>query len=190
LIEVGCARGDFLRAARDHFDVVGVEPNADLAADALTVAPVYQGLIESFPGTGFDVAASFHVIEHTDSPCRFFNAIVSKVRPGGFVVIETPNIHSIPFRLMKTHWRQFIPEHYFFFDEKTMRKLMEDAGLKVESIRRIGKYASPALILNRLSRYFRPLRLLESAAERFHLERVAVPVDPLDILIAIASKKG
>src|SRR4030095_7690141 len=158
LIEVGCARGDFLSAAREYFSVVGVEPNEDLAKDAATVAPVYRGLIENYPDSGFDVAASFHVIQHTDSPRRFLEAVVEKVRPCGLVVIETPNIHSLPYRVLKTRWRQFIPEHYFFFDERTMRTLMEDVGLKLERVRRIGKYASPALILNRLGRYFCPLR--------------------------------
>jgi len=190
LIEVGCARGDFLHAARDHFNVVGIEPNEELAKDAATVAPVYRGLVEDFSESGFDVAVSFHVIEHTDSPRRFLEAITARVCPGGIVVIETPNIHSIPFRLLGSRWRQFIPEHYFFFDEKTMAKLMEDAGLKVERIQRIGKFASPALILNRLARYFRPLRYAETLAGRLNLQRVVMRVDPLDIMIAVGAKKG
>jgi 2-polyprenyl-3-methyl-5-hydroxy-6-metoxy-1,4-benzoquinol methylase len=189
LIEVGCARGDFLRVAREHFSVVGVEPNAELARDAEGVAPLYQGLIENYPESGFDVAASFHVIEHTDSPRHFLEAIAARLRPGGLMVIETPNIHSVPFRLLQSRWRQFIPEHYFFFDQSTMRKLMEGAGLKVEQISRICKYASPALILNRLGRYFRPLRSVERVAARLHLQRIVVPLDPLDIMIAIASKR-
>ena len=189
LIEVGCARGDFLSAAKGHFSVVGVEPNEELAADAAKVAPVYRGLIENYPDNGFDVAASFHVIEHTDSPRRFLEAIVTKVRTGGLVVIETPNIHSVPFRVLKSRWRQFIPEHYFFFDDRTMKKLMEDAGLKVERIRRIGKYASPSLVLNRLGRYFRPLRAVENVAVHLGVQRVAIPIDPFDIMIAVASKK-
>jgi 2-polyprenyl-3-methyl-5-hydroxy-6-metoxy-1,4-benzoquinol methylase len=186
LIEVGCARGDFLHAAREHFNVIGIEPNEELANDAASVAPVYRGLIENFPQSGFDVAASFHVIEHTDSPHRFVEAMVAKVKPGGLVVIETPNIHSLAFRVMKRQWRQFIPEHYFFFDESTMKKLMEGAGLQVEQISRIGKYASPAFLLNRLSRYFRPLRLLEGTAGRL---RFQIPVDPMDIMIAIATRR-
>jgi 2-polyprenyl-3-methyl-5-hydroxy-6-metoxy-1,4-benzoquinol methylase len=186
LLEVGCARGDFLRVAREYFTVVGVEPNEELASDAVAFAPVDQGMIETHPYSEYDVAASFHVIEHTDSPRRFLEAIAARVRRGGVVVIETPNIHSLPFRLLKSRWRQFIPEHYFFFDEKTMAKLMEDAGLKVERIGRIGKFASPTLILNRLARYFRPLRYAERLAGRLNL---VVPVDPFDIMIAIAVKK-
>ena len=190
LLEVGCARGDFLRVAREHFTVTGVEPNEELASDAAAFAPVDRGIIENHSESAYDVGASFHVIEHTDSPRRFLEAIAARVRPGGLVVIETPNIHSVPFRLLKSRWRQFIPEHYFFFDEKTMAKLFEDLGLKVERIERIGKFASPALVLNRLARYFRPLRYAESLAARMNLQRVVIPVDPLDILIAIGSKRG
>lgn len=189
LLEVGCARGDFLRVAREYFTVVGVEPNEELATDAVAFAPIDQGVIETHPYSDYDVAVTFHVIEHTDSPRRFLEAIAERVRPGGFVVVETPNIHSIPFRLLKSRWRQFIPEHYFFFDEKTMTKLMEDAGLKVERIARIGKFASPSLILNRLARYFRPLRYAEALADRLGLQRLVIPVDPFDILIAIGSKR-
>jgi len=189
LLEVGCARGDFLRVAREYFAVSGVEPNAELAKDALAVAPVHQGLIETCPGSGYDVAASFHVIEHTDSPRRFLHAIGERLRPGGFVVLETPNINSVPYRVLKSRWRQFIPEHYYFFDERTMTKLLEDAGFKVERIGRIGKFASPVLILNRLARYFRPLQIAEDVAARLHLQRLTIPIDPLDILIAVGSKK-
>src|SRR5262249_18074065 len=34
LLEVGCARGDFLRVARGFYEVEGVEPNPELAASA------------------------------------------------------------------------------------------------------------------------------------------------------------
>lgn len=189
LLEVGCARGDFLRVAREHFTVVGVEPNEELARDAIAFAPVDQGMIENHSQSEYDVAASFHVIEHTDSPRRFLEAIAARVRPGGLVVIETPNIHSAPFWLLKSRWRQFIPEHYFFFDETTVAKLFEGAGIKVERIGRIGKFASPALILNRLARYFRPLRYAESVATRLNLQKLVIPVDPFDIMIAVGRKR-
>lgn len=189
LLEVGCARGDFLQVAREFFTASGVEPNPELARDALAFAPVHQGVIETCPDSGYDVAASFHVIEHTDSPRQFLAAIAARLRPGGLVVLETPNIHSMPFRLFKGRWRQFIPEHYFFFDEKTMARLLEAQGFKVEQIRRIGKFASPSLVLNRLARYFRPLRYVEDLAGRLHLQRLALQVDPLDIMIAFATKR-
>jgi 2-polyprenyl-3-methyl-5-hydroxy-6-metoxy-1,4-benzoquinol methylase len=189
LLEVGCARGDFLRIAREYFTSFGVEPNPELAEEAIKIAPVHQGLIETEPGSSYDVAASFHVIEHTPSPKQFLAAIARRLRPRGLVVLETPDIDSLPFRILKSRWRQFIPEHYYFFDESTMKKLLQDGGFKVEKIARIGKYASVGLLLNRLSRYFTPLQYMEGLAARLHLSRLTFEIDPYDIMIAIATKK-
>jgi 2-polyprenyl-3-methyl-5-hydroxy-6-metoxy-1,4-benzoquinol methylase len=189
LLEVGCARGDFLRVARQYFTAFGVEPNPELAEEAVKYAPVHQGLIETEPGSYYDIAASFHVIEHTPSPKQFLAAIAQRLPPRGLVVLETPDIDSLPFRMLKSRWRQFIPEHYYFFDARTMTKLLQDGGFKVEKIGRIGKYASVALLLNRLSRYFSPLQYAEGLAARLRLSRLTFEMDPFDIMIAIASKK-
>ena len=189
LLEVGCARGDFLRISREYFTSFGVEPNPELAEEAIRIAPVHQGLIETEPGSFYDVAVSFHVIEHTPSPKQFLAAIAKRLRPRGLIVLETPNINSLPFRVLKGRWRQFIPEHYYFFDERTMTKLLEDGGFKVEKIARIKKYASVALLLNRMSRYLNPIRHTESLATRLRLAPITFEMDPYDIMIAIATRK-
>src|SRR5215471_2517862 len=186
LLEVGCARGDFLRVARNSFDVSGVEPNPSLADDAEKVAPIYRDVIETLPWRDFDVITSFHVIEHVDSPKRFVSAMADRIKHGGLLVLETPDIDSPPFRLMKAKWRQFIPEHYFFFDHSTMSRLLTDCGFRVEKIVRIGKHASAALILNRLSRYFPFMRPVEDYAGRKGISRITVRINPLDIMLVFA----
>jgi len=189
LLEVGCARGDFLRVAREYFTAFGVEPNPELWEEANKVAPVHQGVIDTETGSYYDVAVSFHVIEHTPSPKQFLAAISQRLRPKGLVVLETPDIDSIPFLMLRSRWRQFIPEHYYFFDESTMKKLLVDGGFKVEKIARIGKYASGALLLNRLSRYFSPIHYLEGLAARLHFSNLTFELNPHDIMIAIATKE-
>jgi 2-polyprenyl-3-methyl-5-hydroxy-6-metoxy-1,4-benzoquinol methylase len=187
LLEVGCARGDFLRVARESFDAYGVEPNPELADFAALVAPVHRDLVETAPWCDFDVVASFHVIEHVDSPRRFIAAIRERLKPGGLAVIETPNIRSMPFRIFGKHWRQFIPEHYFFFDPATITRLFQEEGLKVERTIRIGKYASVELIMNRFSRY---LPLLSSMPRLPGLSRLTFRVDPMDIMLVFATRSG
>jgi 2-polyprenyl-3-methyl-5-hydroxy-6-metoxy-1,4-benzoquinol methylase len=181
LLEIGCARGDFLRVARERFDVCGVEPNPELADSSSQVAPVYRDVIERTPWSGFDIVASFHVIEHVDSPCSFIQAAVQRLNPGGLLVIETPNIDSIPFKLMKARWRQFIPEHYFFFSPKTISRLLSDHGLRVQTNLTIGKYASLGLVVNRLGRYVRWLPNVNG------FSRLTFRVNPMDIMLVFAS---
>src|SRR5262249_10059589 len=134
LLEIGCGRGDFLRVAMKVFEVCGVEPNSGLAEISGKIAPVHQNVIERTPWSGFDTIASFHVIEHVDSPRAFIRAAAERLKPGGLIVLETPNIDSLPYKLLKARWRQFIPEHYFFFDRKTISRLLADCGLRTEDI--------------------------------------------------------
>src|SRR5262249_39574991 len=180
---VGCARGDFLRIARDCFDVSGVEPNPELADSASQIAPVYRDVIERTPWSGFDVVASFHVIEHVDSPRAFIAAAADRLKPGGLLVIETPNIDSLPFKLLKSRWRQFIPEHYFFFSPNTMSRLLAEHGLGIESVTTIGKYASVDLIMNRLGRYLTWLPNVDG------FSRLTFRVNPMDIMLVFATKR-
>jgi 2-polyprenyl-3-methyl-5-hydroxy-6-metoxy-1,4-benzoquinol methylase len=181
LLEVGCARGDFLRVARESFEVFGVEPNPNLADSAANVASIHRDVVENVPWSGFDVVASFHVIEHADSPRRFVSAMAKRLKPGGLMVLETPDIGTLPFRILRKRWRQFIPEHYFFFDSRRMTKLLEDEGLKVEKVMRIGKYASLDFVLNRLSRYVPPLKRVKSASS------MTFRINPLDIMLVFAT---
>ena len=182
LLEIGCARGDFLRVAREWFDVYGVEPNPELADPASQIAPVHPDIIERTPWSGFDVVASFHVIEHVDSPRSFVRAAAERLKPGGLLVIETPNINSLPFKLLRSRWRQFIPEHYFFFSPNTMSRLLSEHGLRIESIITIGKYASVDLIMNRLGRYMPWLPNVNG------FSRLTFRVNPRDIMLVFATK--
>jgi 2-polyprenyl-3-methyl-5-hydroxy-6-metoxy-1,4-benzoquinol methylase len=183
LLEVGCARGDFLRVARERFDACGVEPNPELAASSTEVAPVYQDIIERTPWSGFDIVAGFHVIEHVDSPRSFIGAAAERLNRGGLLVIETPNIDSLPFKLFKSRWRQFIPEHYFFFSPNTVSRLLSQHGLTIESVVTIGKYASLDLIVNRLARYMPWLPDLKRCS------RLTFRVNPMDIMLVFARKQ-
>jgi hypothetical protein len=70
-----------------------------------------------------------------------------------------------------------------------MTKLLESTGFRVQKISRIGKYASAALVLNRLSRYCRPLRYAEDLATKLGVGKITGEIDPLDIMIAVATKE-
>lgn len=184
LLEVGCGRGDFLKVARSSFDVWGVEPDPALAGVSSREAPVFTGLVEESPWADFDVAVSFHVLEHVESPSLFLKSLAERLKPGGILVLETPDIDSWPYRVFRSRWRQFIPGHRYFFDPATLTRLLSKCGFSLTSLSSVGKYASPALVLTRLGRRF-PF-LLPFAV---HMPSFAVPVNPGDIMLSVAVRR-
>ena len=59
---------------------------------------------------GFDVVSAIEVIEHLEAPIRFLVQIRTLLGPGGFAVVTTPNVDSLPARakfLLKGTLRMF-----------------------------------------------------------------------------------
>jgi SAM-dependent methyltransferase len=132
-----------------------------------------------------------HVIEHLDSPRQTVNEIHRVLKPGGIAVIETPNIDTIWFRLLKTRWRQFIPDHYFFFTPRTLGRLLENTGFRLLEIERVGKPMSVRLFADRVRR-FNPLlgKILSSLTRAVHLEDRTLHLNLGDIMLAFAEKRS
>lgn len=156
LLEVGCSTGEMLAAAQSAFAAFGVE--ADEAGSRVAVA---RGLNCShgtladarFPDAHFDVAALYHVIEHFPSPRAELRELHRVIAPGGWLAVETPNIETFWFRLLGARWRQFIPDHIFFFTPATLARMCEESGFEVRELRSVGKAMSARLFISRVGRY-------------------------------------
>lgn len=160
LLEVGCATGELLAAASPAFEVIGVEADAQTSAGARTRGlQCLTGTLfdANLPAAHFDAAALYHVIEHLPSPVAAVRELHRIVKPGGWLVLEAPNIETFWFRLLGPRWRQFIPDHLFFFTPMTLTDLCEKQGFAVRELRSVGKAMSVRLFLSRLSRLNRPL---------------------------------
>jgi len=98
LADVGCGTGNFWRVASHRF-------SRGVGVDALR----YEGLPDSLEfrqvdlDTGrlplrdgeVDAAVALETIEHVENPRALFRELVRVVRPGGLVVVSTPNQHSL-----------------------------------------------------------------------------------------------
>ena len=141
LLDVGCGTGDFLRTARDRgWDVQGTELSRDAIetarADGLSVVggEIWEAAL---PTASFDVVTSWHVLEHVPDPRRFMGEIHRILRPGGRLILATPNLDDRIFRLAyllaRGRWPRFYEAgerevHLFFFSIKTLRRLVSTAG--------------------------------------------------------------
>jgi SAM-dependent methyltransferase len=172
-LEIGCSTGEMLTAAASSFTATGVEADEkNVRAARARGLDVFSGTLADarFPTGHFDVAAMYHVIEHVPSPRAELRELYRIIKPGGWLILEAPNIANPWYRLLGARWRQFIPDHIFFFDPQTIAKLCEKSGFETRELRSVGKAMSVRLFINRISRYHRPsARLMESVSDRLWL---------------------
>jgi len=80
----------------------------------------------------FDVITLTQVLEHMAYPLRKLKFYRKKLRDGGIIVIEVPNIESLGAKFLRDKW-YFIknPDHISYFSRKTLSKFLEKAGFEI-----------------------------------------------------------
>ena len=138
LLEIGCAAGWVLHAARDQgWDANGVEASPKFqkhAANKLNL-PVRLGTLEDidFGEKKFDVVMSTDVFEHLYDPIGELQRIRKIMKPDGHLVMATCDIGSACAKFWGLGWRQLVISHTFYWTRKSMTLVLERAGFKVES---------------------------------------------------------
>ena len=134
LLDIGCGYGYLLDEARSYFDLrVGTDYSPEAVAKARsTDAEVFVGGIEQVPsGSKFDCVVAIQVIEHVYDPLCFLEKLATLAKPGGHIVLATPDIGGVLRKIMGRRWPSFkVPEHVLYFDFRTLRMLMSRAGLR------------------------------------------------------------
>jgi SAM-dependent methyltransferase len=147
LLDVGCGDGRLLVALRAvGWDVAGVEPD-DLAAAAARDQhglTVHAGSLDTAPPSfaDFDVIVLNHVIEHVADPVATLAEVRSRLRPGGMVVVVTPNLRSLTQQLFHGSWLGWDPpRHLQLFTRASLRECARRAGYSRIEVRTSSRYA-------------------------------------------------
>ena len=137
LLDIGCSYGILVKAAKDlGFDARGVEPTkraASYAAKRLHLS-VIHGTVEtaSFAKNSFDVITLYDVLEHIPDFKKFLKEIRRILKSDGILVIQSPNVDSFAFRLLKTRWNWLlVPQHLWHFSGRSLTHVLADAGFSV-----------------------------------------------------------
>jgi SAM-dependent methyltransferase len=145
LLEIGAGAGFFLKAAeRAGWKVSGteiLEAGIDFARSRLGLEITHEAAEQlGAPDRSADVVAMFEVIEHLLDPRVVLRRVRSVLRPGGLVVLSTPNFNSLSRRALGSGWAVLSPaEHVYYFTKGSLRQLLTQAGFSdVEFIRRHG----------------------------------------------------
>ena len=141
-LDVGFGAGGLLTVAERHGWLChGVEvAPAALQHGAVRGWTVADNLDDSrFPTAGFDVVTMIELIEHVTTPDAFFAPIARRLRPGGVLLVTTPNAQSLNRRLLGLDWSVIAPpEHLTIWSAKGLCRSLRRAGFVPFRIRAEG----------------------------------------------------
>jgi len=146
LLDVGCGNGIFLKKMQQlGWSGYGVEfdPNSVKQAIALGFE-VKQGALEEakYEDNSFDLLTMNHVIEHLAHPAATLAECFRVLKPGGHLMMVTPNMNALGHEQFKQAWRGLeIPRHLHLFTQKPLGQMTEASGFTLKQSRSIARTA-------------------------------------------------
>jgi 2-polyprenyl-3-methyl-5-hydroxy-6-metoxy-1,4-benzoquinol methylase len=180
LLDVGCGHGVFLSVmAKRGWTVTGVDfdPAAVEAARTEHGLDVHVGTVDTMVdrGMSFDVVTASHVVEHVPDPVSFLAQCRRLLRPGGRVVLKTPNAASLGARQYGRAWRGLEPpRHLHIFTAAALEACARRAGFTggdyfTSSVGADGILGASRILARKHS--YRPHELSRMEAAEFRLMR-------------------
>jgi 2-polyprenyl-3-methyl-5-hydroxy-6-metoxy-1,4-benzoquinol methylase len=136
-LDVGCGMGaNLLAAQRLGFEVLGFEPSKDHARVAIDhfALPVITEYFspDRTGGRKFDFIMLSHVIEHIFDPKKFISDLVGILKPGGALVVVTPNSDSLIARVTGAQWPMLKPvDHVSLISAKAYDFFQLDGSTRI-----------------------------------------------------------
>lgn len=182
VLEIGCGTGEFLAFLEGKgLEVAGVE-FADSAQRVKFKGKLYVGRMEDLeiPEASFDAVLLLNVIEHLVDPVDVLKKIRRMLAPHGVLLLRHPNsdlFFNLPYRYLvefpkyvlhrsllrrgvKTKFTivGFQNQHLFYFNRRSVSRMLEQAGLHVQDYTTVDPYNR-----RRFGRAAREGRVLEAA---------------------------
>ena len=147
-IDLGCGRGEFLAlaAARGHRGI-GLDRRrecaAEVAADRRTALVADLGRRLPLRDAALDGASLIEVIEHVLAAESLVAELARVVRPGGWLLVSTPNVvhWTYRWRTLTGHPPKQEGYHVRFFTRRTLAQLLASGGFRVQRRASFGKQA-------------------------------------------------
>jgi SAM-dependent methyltransferase len=134
VLDVGCFTGDMLCLMQQAgADVYGLELQREAVEIAAEKLPgrIFAADVHSndFTQLDFDLVTMTGVIEHVTEPVKLLRRCADLLKPGGAIMLETPDSGSLLCRLMGRRWPPYSAvEHIHLFSSRSLRKALEEVG--------------------------------------------------------------
>jgi 2-polyprenyl-3-methyl-5-hydroxy-6-metoxy-1,4-benzoquinol methylase len=206
LLDVGSAHGWFLEAAREQFDVLGIEPDVVVGGRAAARGlPVRSGYFPDMVDQHerFDVIVFNDVIEHIPDIDSALAACRTHLSDGGILILNLPSSRGFFYRLSKLlaragwrgpferMWQKDMPSpHVHYFDPENLKELVLKQGFSMAQTAELPALRAQGL-MERLGHVGNASTL--SLYLQYAAIRCAIPLIslfPSDIIVGIYKKKA
>ncbi len=130
ILDIGCGTGSLLAALRDkgYNDLQGVEPGPQgkLGSEKYNIKIANQGIDEFIAEKQVDAVLLTDVIEHLPNIDRLMAKVNSLIKPGGILIVQTPNLGSLMSKIRGIRWSALTPPaHLLLWKKKTIESLAQ-----------------------------------------------------------------
>lgn len=143
VLEIGAGNGELMRELIADPDspfetLVALEPQP-ITMELPGVEIVKSGFDGIPSSLHCDITLAFEVLEHILVPDSFLNAIKSVMRPGGLLILTTPNERSLELRSLMEASSNISFDHVRLYNPTALSRLLERCGFEVIEIATPGK---------------------------------------------------
>ncbi len=140
ILDVGCADGQYfdLLKNKGNWDLFGTDLSQQAADNAKEKGyEVYIGELErlDLQENYFNIVRMNHVIEHVIEPKATFDKIKKILKPGGYLILETPNVSCPDFKIFKRYWGALhFPRHIHLFSNSNIEIFIKNSGMVLKKV--------------------------------------------------------
>lgn len=128
VLDVGCGDGNFSNVCPGIYS--GIDTNHTAVQDAVRMGRnVRFGVIQDEDSDAYEVITLFQVLEHIEEPGEFLKECVRCLKPGGRLVVSTPNMNGF-MGYMANEVMNYPPHHMTWWSESSLKSLVEECGCR------------------------------------------------------------
>jgi 2-polyprenyl-3-methyl-5-hydroxy-6-metoxy-1,4-benzoquinol methylase len=139
LFDLGAGWGHFMLAGKElGYDVYGVEISEQpylYCVNDLKLPVDHIDFFEMDESKKFDVITMWDVLEHIDKANEFVAKCSKLTKPGGYLILQVPQIDSFFAKRHKDNWKMMGLDHVNYFGKETIKKILANNGYEVVKIK-------------------------------------------------------